>query len=322
MIKNFRKYRINEFTRDVYAETRLSPSDFITPFFVVKGSKVKREIISLPDVYHLSNDLLLFEIEALMQKGINKVLLFGVPDNAEKDQTGSAGYRPGNLISTSVSEIKKRFPEVIVITDVCLCAYTSHGHCGILKGDHVDNESTLPYLSKQAVSYAAAGADFVAPSAMMDGQVHAIRSGLDLNNLIYSRILSYSAKYASAFYGPFRDAAHSAPSFGDRQTYQMDYRNSNQAIAEIRADIEEGADMVMIKPAHTYLDIISKTKYSFPEVKIAAYHVSGEYSMLRFASQHGIADEFKAFREVHTAIKRAGADFIISYYNPPKGFFI
>ncbi len=322
MIKNFRKYRINELTRDIYAETRLSPSDFITPFFVVRGNRVKQEIRSLPGVYHLSNDSLLFEIEALLTKGINKVLLFGVPDNSEKDETGTAAYSEGNLVSTTVTEIKRKFPEVVVFTDICMCGYTSHGHCGILKGEYVNNESTLPYLSKMAVTYAAAGADFVAPSAMMDGQVHAIRSGLDSNKLFNTKILSYSAKYASSFYGPFRDAAHSAPAFGDRKTYQMDYRNVNQAIAEISADIEESADMVMVKPAHTYLDIISKARDNFPEIKIAGYFVSGEYSIVCFASQKGIVDEIPAFREVHTAIKRAGADFIITYYNPPEGFFI
>lgn len=317
----FRRYRTSQAIRDLYAETHLFADDYIIPYFIVEGKQKKLEIASLPNVFHISTDELLKDIENLLQLGINKILLFGVPEESEKDENGSRAWALDNIVAKSIKAVKKHFPEIVVFTDVCLCAYTRHGHCGVLDNHTVDNDSTLPLLANMALSHAEAGADFVSPSAMMDGQINAIRNALDKHHLEYTQIMAYSAKYASSLYGPFRDAAHSAPSFGNRKTYQMDYRNSNQALSEIEADIDEGADIIMVKPAHTYLDIIARARNQYPTVKMAAYHVSGEYAMIKAAARQGIVDEETAFKEIHTAIKRAGSDLIITYYKPKPEFY-
>ncbi|GAB6012473.1 porphobilinogen synthase [Viscerimonas tarda] len=312
-MKRFRQYRTSQEVRDRYADVSILPADFIYPYFVVEGEGVKTEIQSMKGVYRFSIDTLLEDVEDLLFNGIDKILLFGVIDEKEKDERGSAGFAPDNIISRAVKALKKRYPDVVVITDVCLCEYTSHGHCGLLHNHDVDNDTTLPLLAEMAYQHAVAGADFVAPSAMMDGQIEAIRQRLDKEGLS-ARILAYSAKYASAFYGPFRDAAQSAPSFGDRKTYQMDFRTTNQGLDEIAADIEEGADWIMVKPALAYLDMIQKASVAFPGYPLVAYQVSGEYSMLKNGAEQGFFDEGRIFFESLTAIKRAGADYIISYY--------
>jgi porphobilinogen synthase len=266
-------------------------------------------------VYRFSIDTLLDDIRQLLPLGINKVLLFGVIPQQEKDELGTAAYRPDNIISRAVRAIKSSLPEVMVFTDVCLCEYTSHGHCGVLKRYDVDNDPTLPLLAEMAYQHALAGADFVAPSAMMDGQIEALRKKLDSDPLTKkTKILAYSAKYASAYYGPFRDAACSAPGFGDRRSYQMDYRTKNQGLEEIEADIEEGTDWIMVKPALAYLDIIQRASERFPDYPMVAYQVSGEYSMLLNAAEQGLFNEERIFHESLTAIRRAGAKYIISYY--------
>jgi porphobilinogen synthase len=312
-MNRLREYRINQETRDKYAEVFISVNDFIYPYFVVDGNKFKREISSLRNVFHFSIDELIRDIEEISKLGITKILLFGVIEKSLKTDTGSAAYSNSNLISRAVQAIKKEFPEITIITDVCLCGYTNHGHCGILNGENIDNDATLPYLAKMALQHAQAGADFVAPSAMMDGQVSVIKQILSQNKLD-TKILGYSAKYASGFYGPFRDAVNSAPSFGDRKTYQMDNRNISQAIDEVQTDIDEGADWVMVKPAHTYLDIIQRIRLNFPNFPLTAYQVSGEYMMIKAAAEAGYMNEEIAMQEVLTAIKRAGANYIISYY--------
>jgi porphobilinogen synthase len=313
-MKRFRQYRQTQAIRDRYADVpEILPGNFIYPYFVVEGKGVKTEISSMKGVCRFSIDQLLIDIEDLLSLGINKVLLFGIVEDAEKDERGSAGYCSGNIISRTVSAIKKRFPQVIVFTDVCLCEYTSHGHCGLLHNFDVENDTTLPLLAEMAYQHALAGADFVAPSAMMDGQVEAIRERLKKENL-NTKILAYSAKYASAFYGPFRDAADSAPSFGDRKSYQMDFRTKEQGLDEIAADIEEGADWIMVKPAMAYLDVLYRASQRFPEYHLTAYQVSGEYAMLKNGAQQGYFDEERIFFESLTAIRRAGANSIISYY--------
>jgi porphobilinogen synthase len=264
-------------------------------------------------VYRFSIDQLLLDVEDLLSLGIDKVLLFGVIDDRDKDERGSAGYAPDNIISWTVKALKERFPQLIVFTDICLCEYTSHGHCGLLHNHDVDNDTTLPLLAEMAYQHALAGADFVAPSSMMDGQVEAIRKRLNQENL-QTKILAYSAKYASAFYGPFRDAAGSAPSFVNLNTYQMDYRTKNQGLEEIAADIEEGADWIMVKPAMAYLDILYRASQAFAGYPLVAYQVSGEYSMLKNGAAQGFFDEKGIFLESLTAIKRTGADYIISYW--------
>jgi porphobilinogen synthase len=270
----------------------------------------------MPDVYRLSIDRLIEEVSGLLRLGIDKTLLFGVVDRSVKDGRGTAGFASDSLVCRAVAAIKRAHPEAFVITDVCLCEYTSHGHCGLLDGAEVENDATLPLLAEMALQHAIAGADCVAPSAMMDGQVEAIRRRLDEHGLAQIRIMGYSAKYASAFYGPFREAAASAPSFGDRQGYQMDYRTMRQGIQEIAADMDEGADYVMIKPALSYLDMIARAAALFPRTPLAAYQVSGEYSMLLAGAAAGLFDERRIFHETLTAIKRAGAQLIISYYAP------
>lgn len=314
--KRFRHLRTDAATRDYYAEVKLSANDFVLPFFIIEGRGIKKEIHSLTGVYHLSPDLLLSELEEPVKLGINKILLFGVIDESRKNETGSFSASPENPVKIAVRLVKENFPQLTVITDVCLCAYTSHGHCGILNDEVIDNDKTLPLLAEMALSNARAGADIVAPSAMMDGQVWAIRQLLDLHGFNKVKILAYSAKYSSNLYGPFRGAANSKPAFGDRKTYQMDYRSASQAIEEMAADLNEGAGYLMVKPAHTYLDIIKRGKLEFPEVPMVAYHVSGEYMMVKAAAAAGIVNEEAAALEIHTAIKRAGADWIITYYAP------
>jgi len=292
-------------------ETALSVDDLIYPLFVAPGLKVKDEILSMPGNYRWSIDRLPAEMEEIATLGIPAVLLFGIPE--AKDEVGSEGYADDGIVQQAVRKIEEAVPELIVITDVCLCEYTSHGHCGVIHDGEVQNDPTLRLLAKAAVSHAAAGADIVAPSDMMDGRVAAIRSALDANGFEMTPILSYAAKYASAFYGPFRDAADSAPQFGDRRGYQMDPPNRREALREVQLDIDEGADMVMVKPALSYLDIIREVR-DMTDVPVAAYNVSGEYSMVKAAAQMGWLDELRAALEILTSIKRAGADLILTYW--------
>lgn len=313
-MQRLRNYRINQEIREQHAEIAIQHDDLILPFFIMDGKNLKREIPSLSGVYHYSIDELTIELTEVLKAGIKKVMLFGVIDEKLKNEWATAAYTSGNIVERAVKNIKEAFPEITVFTDVCLCGYTSHGHCGIINGEQIDNDHTLPLLAKIALNHAQAGADFVCPSAMMDGQVEAIRNVLDDNKFHNVQILSYSAKYASNMYGPFRDAAQSSPSFGDRKTYQMDYRTIRQGLEEASADIEEQADWIMVKPAHTYLDMIARIKQNFPHKKLAAYHVSGEYMLLKAAAKQKLINEELAMAEVLTAIKRAGADYIISYY--------
>ncbi|MBO7427938.1 MAG: porphobilinogen synthase [Paludibacteraceae bacterium] len=319
-MKRFRPLRISQIVRDQHADVpSIGPESFIYPYFVMDGCGVKEEISTMEGVFRFSIDTLLTDIAELLSFGINKVLLFGVIPQEEKDERGSAAYKSDNIISRAVKAIKAKFPQVIVFTDVCLCEYTSHGHCGLLCDCDVDNDSTLPLLAEMAYQHALAGADFVAPSAMMDGQVEAIRQRLDKEGLTRTKVLAYSAKYASSYYGPFRDAADSAPSFGDRKTYQMDFRTKDQGLEEIAADIAEGADWIMVKPALAYLDIVCRAHQMYPEYPMVTYQVSGEYSMLKNGAKQGYFDEKKIFFESLVAMRRAGADYIISYY--AKDFF-
>ena len=314
-MKRFRPYRLTPEIRDKYADVSINVKDFIYPYFVVEGNGVKDEISTMPGIYRFSIDTLVEDVKEIYALGIDKVLLFGVIDDNQKDERGSLAYAEDALVCRAVKAIKAAQPEVCVITDVCLCEYTSHGHCGLLCNHDVDNDSTLPLLAEMAYVHAKAGADFVAPSAMMDGQIEALDKRLREAGLRDKcKILAYSAKYASAFYGPFRDAADSAPSFGDRKTYQMDYRTHDQGLEEIAADIEEGADWTMVKPAMPYLDMIARGVEHFPKTPMVAYQVSGEYSMLKAAAKLGYLDEQRVVFESLIAIKRAGAQYIISYY--------
>jgi len=295
----------------MFAETHLSASSFIYPIFVIGGANVRNPIESMPDIYQLSIDNVLRECEELLKLSLNSVLLFGIPDH--KDERGTSGYADDGIVQKATIQIKKNFPDMLVITDVCLCEYTSHGHCGVIENDYVVNDESCELLADQALSHARAGADIVAPSDMMDGRVGAIRKALDDNGFSETPVMAYSAKYASAYYGPFREAAGSAPQFGDRKSYQMDPRNSDEAMREIALDIQEGADIVMVKPALSYLDIIRRTKDEF-NIPIAAYNVSGEYSMIKAAAERGWIDGEKVMIESLTSIKRAGADVIITYF--------
>jgi len=310
-IRRMRRLRRNENIRKMVRETKLSISDFVYPLFVVHGEKIKREISSMPSNYHFSIDELLKEVEEVKNLGILAILLFGIPKT--KDEVGSEAYDDEGIIQKAVRAIKKEIKDIIVITDVCMCEYTSHGHCGIVENQEIKNDITLEYLAKIALSHAKAGADIVAPSDMMDGRVAAIRKILDENGYENVAIMSYSAKYASSFYGPFREAAESAPKFGDRRSYQMDPANAEEALREVYLDIEEGADIVMVKPALSYLDIIYRVKQAF-NIPVAAYNVSGEYSMIKAAGKLGWIDEKAVMMEVLLSIKRAGADIIISYF--------
>jgi len=295
----------------MFRETVLSPLDFIYPLFIVEGQNIKKEISSMPSQYQMSIDNALRECEELIELGINSIILFGIPN--EKDETGSGAYSDDGIIQKAVNAIKSRFPDLIVITDVCLCEYTSHGHCGVVENGNVHNDKTLELLVKEAVSHAQSGADIIAPSDMMDGRIGAIRKALDAGGFSDTPIMAYSAKYSSAFYGPFREAAESTPQFGDRKTYQMDFGNSDEALREIALDIQEGADIVMVKPALSYLDVIRRVRDNF-NIPICAYNVSGEYSMVKAAAQNGWLDGEKVMMEILTSIKRAGADVIITYF--------
>ena len=314
-MKRFREFRKDQATRDKYADVALGAKDFIYPYFVVEGEGVKEEISTMPGIYRFSIDTLVTDVKECYALGIDKVLLFGVIEDSLKDERGSLAAAEDASVCRAGRAIKAAIPEVCVITDVCLCEYTSHGHCGLLHNHDVENDATLPLLAEMAYVHAKAGADFVAPSAMMDGQIEALDKRLREAGLRDKcKILAYSAKYASAFYGPFRDAADSTPSFGDRKTYQMDYRTHDQGLEEIAADIEEGADWTMVKPAMPYLDMIARGVERFPQVPMVAYQVSGEYSMLKAAAKLGYLDEQRVVYESLIAIKRAGAQYIISYY--------
>lgn len=310
-VSRLRRLRKTSALREMFRETHLTKNDFIFPLFVTEGENFKKEISSMPDMFQMSVDNILRECEELLNLGIKSVLLFGIPDF--KDEVGSSSYISDGIVQKATREIKKNFPEMLVITDVCLCEYTSHGHCGVIENDYVVNDKSLELLSQQALSHAQSGADIIAPSDMMDGRIGAIRQKLDDNNFQDTPIMAYSAKYSSAFYGPFREAAESAPQFGDRKSYQMDFGNSDEAMREIALDIQEGADIVMVKPALSYLDIIRRTKDNF-NLPICAYNVSGEYSMVKAAAEKGWIDGEKVMMETLTAIKRAGADVIITYF--------
>jgi porphobilinogen synthase len=311
LTRRLRRLRTSETLRTLVRETRLSPDMFLLPLFVCEGSGVRREVASMPGVFNLSVDEAVKEVSAAKGDGIRGVLLFGLPD--VKDAVGSAAYDPEAPVQSAVRAIKRESKETLVVTDVCLCEYTDHGHCGLVIDNDIANDPTVEQLVRAAVSHAAAGADIVAPSDMMDGRVAAIRHALDERGFEKVAIMSYAAKYCSAFYGPFREAAASAPKFGDRRSHQMDPGNAREALREVEQDIEEGADIVLVKPALPYLDVISRVKevFGYPT---AAYHVSGEYAMLKAAARNGWIDERRAMLETLTSIRRAGADIIITYY--------
>jgi len=297
--------------RALVRETRLSPENLLYPLFVVTGEGQRREVTSMPGVFQLSVDEIVKEAAAAKQEGVPGVLLFGLPDR--KDAGGSGAADPEGPVPTAVRALKREVPGLVVVTDVCLCEYTSHGHCGILDGEEIVNDATVEELARAALSHAAAGADIVAPSDMMDGRVGRIRDVLDHAGFSQTAVMAYVAKYCSAFYGPFREAAESTPAFGDRRSHQMDPANVEEALREVELDIEEGADIVMVKPAMTYLDVISRVKQEFG-MPTAAYHVSGEYAMLKAAAKNGWIDEPRAMMETLTSIRRAGADVVITYY--------
>lgn len=310
-MKRPRRLRLNQNIRDMVRETSLDVKDLIYPYFVVEGENVKEEIEAMPKVFHFSIDKLVEDVKETYELGIPAILLFGIPSS--KDEVGSQAYASSGIVQRAVRAIKEAIPSMIVITDVCLCEYTSHGHCGVVESGYVDNDKTLELIAKTALSHVKAGADMVAPSDMMDGRVGCIRQILDSEGYVTVPIMAYSAKYASGFYGPFREAAQSAPQFGDRRSYQMDPANSDEALREIALDIEEGADIVMVKPALAYLDIIRRAKDSF-KVPLATYNVSGEYSMIKAAALKGWLDEKVVVLESLTSMKRAGADMIITYF--------
>lgn len=308
-----RRLRNNSSMRALLREHRLSAQDLVCPIFIKEGEHIHQPIASMPGQYQLSVDQLDAEIQSIVDLGLPAVILFGIPK--QKDATGSHALNEKGVIQAAIRRIKQVSPDLLVIADLCLCEYTDHGHCGVIgeQGD-VDNDKTLVLLSQQAISLAEAGADVIAPSGMMDGMVKAVRHGLDQAGFSDRAILSYAVKYASAFYGPFRDAAEGAPQFGDRKTYQMNPANASEALREADLDVAEAADMLMVKPAHTYLDIIYRIKQRHPSVPLGAYHVSGEFAMLKAAAEKGWIDETAAMFESLLAIKRAGADFIITYY--------
>ena len=309
--KRFRRLRYNPIIRDIVRETVLTKNDLIYPLFVVPGKNVKNPVKSMPGVSQFSVDTLVEECKEVRDFGVPAVILFGIPEH--KDEQGSEAYDPNGIVQKAIRAIKKEINDILVITDVCLCEYTSHGHCGILAGEEILNDETISVLAKEAVSHVEAGADMVAPSDMMDGRVLAIRKALDYKGYLKIPIMSYAAKYSSGYYGPFRDAAESAPAFGDRRSHQMDIGNINEALREVEADIEEGADIVMVKPAGPYLDVIRKVKEKFG-MPTAAYQVSGEYAMIKAAGQNGWIDEERVMVESLTAIKRAGADMFLTYF--------
>lgn len=307
----FRRLRRDERIRAVMQETRLHPKDFIYPIFVIEGENVRNPVDSMPGVFQYSIDCLDEILDRVKEARIGGVMLFGIP--ACKDPQGSQAYARDGVTQRAVRHIREKYPEIYIVVDVCLCEYTSHGHCGMVRGEEILNDETLPYLVKMAVSLVEAGADMVAPSDMMDGRVAAIREGLDRAGFTQTPIMAYSAKFASAYYGPFRDAAQSAPGFGDRRSYQMDFANGREALREIRADIEEGADIVMVKPALAYLDVLKEAALTF-DMPLAVYNVSGEYAMVKAAAANGWIDERRIVLENLTAMKRAGAKIIITYH--------
>ncbi len=310
-LRRMRRLRSKPLLRDMVRETELSVKDFIYPLFVVHGSNIKKEINSMPGVFQMSIDVLVEECKEVAGLGIPAVILFGIP--AKKDEVGSEAYDDNGIIQQAVRAIKKEVKNLLVITDVCLCEYTSHGHCGLLHGDEILNDETNEILAKEALSHVKAGADMVAPSDMMDGRIIEIRNTLDDNGYTNIPIMSYAVKYASGYYGPFREAAESTPQFGDRRSHQMDVANANEAIIEAELDIDEGADILMVKPAGAYLDIIYRVKQTFG-MPTAAYQVSGEYSMIKAAGRLGWIDEERVMMESLVAIKRAGADIILTYF--------
>ena len=314
-----RRLRKNENFRRMIRETKLSVDNFVYPLFATFGKDVKKPISSMPGNFQMSIDHLVKEVQKAKDLGIPAVLLFGIPD--KKDEVASGAFMKNGVVQQAVKRIKDKVPDIIVITDVCLCEYTSHGHCGMIEKGEVDNDASLEVIAETAVSHAKSGADMVAPSAMMDGQVGAIREALDESGFDNLPIMAYSAKYASCFYGPFREAAESAPQFGDRKAYQMDPANGDEAIREISLDVEEGADIIMVKPALPYLDIIRRAREEF-DLPIAAYNVSGEFSMIKAAAKLGWMDGERAMMEALTSIKRAGADIIITYFATEAAKFL
>lgn len=311
LIQRPRRLRGSENLRKMVRETRMDKSSLIYPLFVKEGTGIEEEIPSMEGQFRYSVDRLPFELERLQNAGVNSIMLFGIPDH--KDEVGSGAYDPNGIVQKALREAKKQFPDMYYITDVCMCEYTSHGHCGVLCGHDVNNDATLELLAKTAVSHVEAGADMVAPSDMMDGRVRAIREALDANGHYGAPIMSYAVKYASAFYGPFRDAAGSAPSFGDRKSYQMDYHNRREGMKEALTDVEEGADIIMVKPAMSYLDMVSEVSKAV-NVPVAAYSVSGEYAMVKAAAKMGWIDEERIMCEMAVSAYRAGAQIYLTYY--------
>lgn len=311
LIQRPRRLRGSENLRKMVRETRMDKSSLIYPLFVKEGTGIEEEIPSMEGQFRYSVDRLPFELERLQNAGVNSIMLFGIPDH--KDEVGSGAYDPNGIVQKALREPKKQFPDMYYITDVCMCEYTSHGHCGVLCGHDVNNDATLELLAKTAVSHVEAGADMVAPSDMMDGRVRAIREALDANGHYGAPIMSYAVKYASAFYGPFRDAAGSAPSFGDRKSYQMDFHNRREGMKEALTDVEEGADIIMVKPAMSYLDMVSEVSKAV-NVPVAAYSVSGEYAMVKAAAKMGWIDEERIMCEMAVSAYRAGAQIYLTYY--------
>lgn len=311
LIQRPRRLRGSENLRKMVRETRMDKSSLIYPLFVKEGTGIEEEIPSMEGQFRYSVDRLPFELERLQNAGVNSIMLFGIPDH--KDEVGSGAYDPNGIVQKALREAKKQFPDMYYITDVCMCEYTSHGHCGVLCGHDVNNDATLELLAKTAVSHVEAGADMVAPSDMMDGRVRAIREALDANGHYGAPIMSYAVKYASAFYGPFRDAAGSAPSFGDRKSYQMDFHNRREGMKEALTDVEEGADIIMVKPAMSYLDMVSEVSKAV-NVPVATYSVSGEYAMVKAAAKMGWIDEARIMCEMAVSAYRAGAQIYLTYY--------
>ena len=311
LIQRPRRLRGSENLRKMVRETRMDKSSLIYPLFVKEGTGIEEEIPSMEGQFRYSVDRLPFELERLQNAGVNSIMLFGIPDH--KDEVGSGAYDPNGIVQKALREAKKQFPDMYYITDVCMCEYTSHGHCGVLCGHDVNNDATLELLAKTAISHVEAGADMVAPSDMMDGRVRAIREALDANGHYGAPIMSYAVKYASAFYGPFRDAAGSAPSFGDRKSYQMDFHNRREGMKEALTDVEEGADIIMVKPAMSYLDMVSEVSKAV-NVPVATYSVSGEYAMVKAAAKVGWIDEERIMCEMAVSAYRAGAQIYLTYY--------
>lgn len=311
IIQRPRRLRTSEHLRRIVRETRISKDSLVYPFFVTEGTNIKEEIKTMPGQYRWSIDRLYELFDELLKKGVKSVLIFGIPD--KKDECGSEAWKKDGIVQKTLKYIKKNFDNIYCITDVCMCEYTSHGHCGILDGDYVDNDKTLEVLAKTALSHAEAGADMVAPSDMMDGRIGVIRKVLDENGFYNIPIMAYSAKYSSAFYGPFRDAAGSAPSFGDRKSYQMDFHNVREAVFEAELDAQEGADILMVKPGMAYLDVLTKIKEKFNK-PVALYSVSGEYSMIKAGAELGYIDEKAVVGESTVCMYRAGTDILITYY--------